>query len=144
MKQNFIGFADSDKFLAAINRGLPVNLNVGRKFGRPDKRFGVSIDSTVLTMSQVQGNEVLYFEHVTHRYQVVHGQILELDREKPHRLAEQVLEAAKQYLNDHGVTWREALLSMPSSYITLDGVATFLVYEKESDSYLYRNTEAAQ
>lgn len=142
MSQQFIGFADSDKFLAAIDRSRPVNLNVGRKFGRPDKRFGLAVDSTVLTLSQVQGNEVLYFEHVTHRYNVANGHVMDLDEEKHIRLADQVLEAAKQYLQEQGVTWRDALLSMPRNYMTLDGVPTFLQYDKES-GYLYRRAETA-
>jgi hypothetical protein len=142
MKQNYIGFADSDKFLAAVDRSRSINLNVGRKFGRPDRRFGVAIDSTVITMSQVQGDEVLYFEHVTNRYQTIGGRVMDMDEGKHVRLAEQVQEIAKQYLTDRGVTWRDALLSMPRSYITLDGESTFLKYDKTSDSFLYRKAEA--
>jgi hypothetical protein len=141
MKSHFIGFADSDKFLAAIDRERPVNLNVGRKFGRPDRRFGISVDSTVITLSQVRGNEVLYFEHVTHRYQTTGGQVLDLDEKKHVRLAKQVHKAAEQYLQDRGVSWRDALLSMPRNYMTLDGVATFLRYDKETESYHYRKAE---
>ncbi len=143
MKQNFIGFADSDKFLAAIDRSRPINLNISRKPGRPNGRFGIAVDSTVLRMSQVLENEVLYFEQITNRYQVVGGRVLDADENRHVRLAEQVDEIAQQYLTDHGVTWREALLSMPRSYTTLNGSAPFLQYDKESDSFSYRKAEAA-
>jgi hypothetical protein len=141
MKQNFIGFADSDKFLAAVDSARPINLNVGRKFGKPDRRFGISVDSTVLTMSQVLGDEVLYFEHITHRYQVANGHILDHDEKKHIRLSAQVEEIAKQYLIDHALTWREALLSMPRTYITLNGHPTFLTWDKENECFRYRKEE---
>ncbi len=142
MNQQFIGFADSDKFLAAVDPAKPINLNVGHKCGQPDRRFGISVDSTVITMSQVYGNEVLYFEHVTHRYQVANGYVMDLDERKHIRLGEEVQAAAEMYLKDHGLNWRDALLSMPRDYMTLDGVATFLAYDKDDGGHFrYQKVE---
>jgi hypothetical protein len=137
MKQNFIGFADSDKFLSAIDKSRPVNLMVGRKNGRADRKYGMAIDCTVLTMSQAKDGEVLYFEYVAHKYQTLHGEIFNCDKERPARLGEQVMKAAGQYLDDHGIAWREALLSMPMNYITMNGEPTFLKWDKE-EGYSYK------
>ncbi len=143
MSQQFIGFADSDKFLGAIDPTKPINLNVSRKYGKPDHRFGISVDSTVITMSQVRGNEVLYFEHATHRFQVANGHVMDLDEEKHIRLGTEVQAAAELYLTDHCLTWRDALLSMPRTYTHLDGVATFLTYDKENGGhYRYSKVQA--
>lgn len=98
----------------------------------------------MLTMSQVYGSEVLYFEQVTHSYNVVNGHVMDLDEEKHIRLAAEVQAAAELYLTDHCLTWRDALLSMPRNYMTLNGVATFLSYEKEDGGHFrYRKVEAA-
>ena len=140
MKQNYIGFSDSDQFLAAVNKLKPINLNVGRKNGKPGK-YGMAIDMTVVCLSQAQGDEVLYFQHATHKYQTLRGEIFDGDQEKPARLAEQVLAAAKQYLIDHGFIFREALLSMPINYITMDGDATFLKYSSE-EGYSYKEVNS--
>lgn len=141
--KHYIGFADSEKFLEAVERERQINLDVSRKAGRPDRRFGIAVDCTVLTLSQVQGDEVLYFQHVTHRYQTNGGQVMDLDETKHVRLARQVLEITQEYLNEQGVSWRQALLAMPRNYTTLDGDATFLRYDKESQSYLRRQPDPA-
>lgn len=143
MKQQFVGFADSDKFLSACDRSRPINLAVTRKGGKPDRRFGMAVDSTVVTLSQVNDVEVLYFEHVTHRYHVAHGQVFERDETKHQRLAGQVDQAARQYLQDHGFAARDAMLSMPRNYTSLDGLATFLKYDKETESYSYQKADGA-
>ncbi len=137
----FIGFSDSDKFLAAIDPSKPINLNISRKHGRPDKRFGIAVDSTVLTLSQVQGNEALYFAHATHRYQVMNGEVFGLDKDAPKHMADQVQKAVEEYLRRHNITWREALLAMPVNLVTLDGEPTFLKYDIHNHSYSYREPE---
>lgn len=137
MKQQFIGFADSAKFLEAIDRSKPVNLFVGKKSGRPDRKFGVSVDSTILTISQVRDNEVLYFNDATHRWQSVGGHPMERDEGRPYRLSMQVLEHAKHWLDDNQVQYREAMLSMPKNYIQLEGRSTFLKYNKTDDAFEY-------
>lgn len=133
----FVGFANSEKFLAAVDRTRPINLSVARRHGKADRRFGMRIDATVLTMSQVQGSEVIYFEHATHRYSVLNGEIFEKDKDRPHRLAEQVREFAERYLTESGVTWRDAMVSMPVNFVTLDGDAVFLKWDQRQESYLY-------
>ncbi len=137
----FIGFADSDKFIEAIDRVRPVNLMIGRKSGKPDKQFGLSIDSSLLIISQIQGDEALYFECVTYRWRVLNGESMDLDQDKPQRLADQAYEAAKHYLDIHGIQYREAMLAMPASYIKMEGQATFLHWDKDSESYSYRAVE---
>lgn len=137
MKQIFVGFADSDKFLAAVDKNLPVNLSISRKHGKPDRRFGMAIDSTVLNMSQAQPNEVIYFQHVVHKYQVLHGEIFGRDTGKVGRLAEQVRVLTEQYLTERGISWRDAMVSAPVNYVMLDGEPTFLKWDKESDSFQY-------
>jgi hypothetical protein len=137
MKQQFIGFADSNKFLEAIDRSKPVNLFVGQKSGRPDRKFGIAVDATILTMSQVSGDEVLYFNDITHRWQSHGGHVFEADENRPHRLALKVMELTKRWLDDNQVQYREALLSMPTNYITLEGKATFLKYRKDGDTFEY-------
>lgn len=134
----FIGFASSDKFIDAIDHKRPVNLSVHRKFGKPMK-YGISIDNTILIMSQVVDGEVLYFQMTCHRYQTMQGQPLMSDRDpsKVSRISDQVKSFAERYLDDHGLSWREACVSMPANYITLDGEATFLKWDKPADGYLY-------
>ena len=141
MTQSFVGFADSDKFLAALDPSRPVNLNINRQHGKADKRYGLAVDSTVLIMSQVRGCEVLYFEHVVHRYQVMNGQyFVEAEKEEAMRLADQVRKATEEYLSRHNITWRDALLSMPMNYTKLDGEPTFLKWDKETEAYSYQET----
>ena len=144
MTLKFIGFADSDKFIEAVDRSRPVDLTIGRKSGKPDKRFGIAGDSSVLTMSQVQGDEALYFECITYRWTVSNGQSFEIDQDKPRRLADQAFEAAKRYLTDHNIKYREALLAMPISYVKMNGEPTFLKWDKASESYLYYSAEPAK
>lgn len=140
MRQNYIGFTDSDKFLAAIDRSQVVNLTVTHNSGVPNK-LGLSVDRAILSISQVRDNEVLYFESVLVRYQMVNGVPLGPDEERHIRLATQALAIAEQYLKDAGVTWREALLSVPKALTVLRGSTTFLHYDKPSDSFQYRKAE---
>ena len=142
MNPNYIGFADSDAFLAAADPAKPINLNVGTKHGKPG-RYGLSVDYTILIMSQAHGDEVLYFEHIVHRYQAMSGEPMGFGDSKRIRLAEQAEQAAGRYLGERGFTCRQALLSMPANYVTLDGLPTFLAYDKSSDSYLYIAKDAA-
>lgn len=141
MSENYIGFADSDKFLEAIDRTKPVNLSMTRRSGHGDRRFGISIDQLVLTVSQAQPDEILYFECTPFRWQSVAGRPMLQDEDKPARLASESLRAAEKYLTDHGVIWREALLAMPSNYTTMHGEATFLHWNKEAESYEQADAE---
>jgi len=138
MKQNYIGFTDSDAFLAAIDRTRPVNLSVSHRAGRADAKLGIAVDTTSVTFSQGNADEVLYFQHVTQRYQVIGGQVMDADDDRPRRLAAQVLEVAKEYLRANDIKFRPALLSMPKNYVALDGHATFLRYYKETDSFQFK------
>src|SRR5512138_3413411 len=138
MKQNYIGFADSDKFIEAVDVMRPVNLNVGRRSGRPDRKFGILPQSIELTISQVQGDEVLYFECTTGRWQALNGRPMMQDEDAPRRWASSAFAAAAQYLADHQFTFREALLAMPANYVKMHGEATFLRWNKETESYEYR------
>jgi len=132
----FIGFANSDKFIDAIDHKRPVNLSVHRKFGKPGK-YGISIDSTILEMSQVVDGEVLYIQKTCHRYQCLQGSPMERDGGRIERISTQVKNLAERYLDDYGLSWREAYVSMPANYVTLDGEATFLKWDKPADGYLY-------
>jgi hypothetical protein len=137
MKQQYIGFPDSEKFIQAIDRTKPVNLFVGQKNGRPDKRFGIAVDSTILTLSQVQGDEVLYFNDITHRWHSNDGLVMDIDEDRPRRLAKMVFDIARKWLTANDIQFREALLAMPVNYIMLEGKSTFLKYDKPSDSFVF-------
>ncbi len=143
MKQNYIGFADSDKFIEAVDHSRPVNLNVGRQSGRPDRKFGILPQSLVLTISQVQGDEVLYFECTTGRWNSINGSPMMQDEEAPRRWAVSAFEAAVQYLKEHDITFREALLAMPISLMKMHGDATFLHWNEQSKLYEYKAPSTA-
>ncbi len=133
----FVGFSDSDAFLKAIDVSRSINLNISTRHGRQDKKFGMAQDSSVLTMSQVQGDEVIYFEFAFHRYAVLMGKPFDIEEQRIIQLSDQVRYAVEQYLIKHDLTWRSALVSMPLNCIRLEGEPTFLKYDKDA-GYSYR------
>jgi hypothetical protein len=48
-----------------------------------------------------------------------------------------VLEITQKWLVANAVQFREALLAMPTTYVMLEGKATFLKYDKPTDSFLF-------
>lgn len=137
MKNSFVGFGNSDKFIDAIDRERPINLSISCRRGKPDRRYGMAIDATVLTMSQAQENETVYFETAVHKYRTLNGEYFGTDKEKVSRVARQVQEAVEKYLGEFGVTWRDAMLSMPLSYVKLEGDPTFLKWDNEGETFHY-------
>jgi len=134
---HFVGFSTTNDFLQAIDHNKPVNLSVTKKFGERNT-YGMSLDQTILTVSQASADEVLYFEQRVHRYQSIHGNPFSCDTKKVNRIAETVRELAIRWLEENGLKWRAAMLAMPSDYLTLDGVAEFLEYNKEEENYVYQ------
>jgi len=133
---NFVGFPTPGQFLANIDLSRPVNVMVTRKHG-PSGELGIALDSTVLTFSQAGQHETVYFECTVNRYQVYQGKVMD-PSQKVEEIADQVDRHAKQYLTDHEIIWREALLSMPENYHTLNGSPEFLKWDKENKCYVYQ------
>ncbi len=143
MTLKYVGFADSDKFIEAVDRKRPVNLNVGRQNGKPDRRFGILPMTLLLTISQVQGDEVLYFECAAYHWRSLNGEPMLQDTDLPRRLAVEVYDLAAKHLKDHDISFREALLAMPTNYLKMHGAAMFLQWDEARQSYLPKPEAAA-
>ena len=143
MKPQYIGFGNSQKFMEAIDPARPVNVFVGRMFGNPDRKYGLATDSIALLMTQVRELEVLYLYDIVLRFRVQNGHILERDEERPMRLATQVFDLARQWLKDHDIPSRDAMLSMPTNLIILEGNSLFMQFNKESDAFDYQPDKVA-
>lgn len=132
----FTGFSTCKDFLEAIDRFEVVNLSVGHREISHDRKYGLGIEGTFLTMSQVSGGEVLYFSSIVHRYRTIGGKPMDHDGQVP-KIAAQVEEFAIRFLKENEIKFRRALVAMPKSYVMLDGTTGFLKYNGESREFEY-------
>jgi len=140
--KNFIGFNSLEKLLEVCDRTQPVDGMPVTDSGKPDRRFGISIDRHIILVSQAQPNgEVLYCRIITANYQALAG-IGALSRgENYSARTESAWKIVKDEIRGRGFELREALVATPKGYQFLDGQAECLRYNKDTDLFEHREVE---
>lgn len=137
MSKPFVGFGRSSDWLTEVDRSLPVNAECVEEAGRAGK-YGMSVTSVQIVVSQVNNGEVLYFMCQVDEYVTINGQIMGSGKEEEshQRRAKTAYDLTLAWLSAARIYTRKAIIATPKNYKMLRGVQTYMKYDKESDSYV--------
>lgn len=134
---NYICYSTSAEFLANIDKTQPVNAECLSENGKPGK-YGMGIATSAVVLSQAGTKEChIFFQPVT-RYSTMNGEYFGKDSEWENhtRRSRTAFELTCAWLETHGLKYRKAMLAVPKNLRKVKGRASYMQYDKESDSYV--------
>ena len=134
--KNYIGFNSLEKLLEQADKSLSIEAMPIIQPGRADRRFGISICTQMIVVSQFKAQDVLYVRIITGRFQSLDGiHPIDSARERYVARSESAWVIVQNVIKEHGFTIREALAGFPKTLRFLDGHADCLHYNKQTDLY---------
>lgn len=133
MANQFVGFGTSTDWIAEVDKSFPVNAECVAEGGKGD-RYGIRLTTQYIVLSQVKGSEVLYCLVPVDRYQTMDFHPM-FDEEKHVARAKTAFDITLAWLEQNGIRPRRSIVAMPRSLKKLEGVAEYMRYDKESDTY---------